>query len=55
KGLGLDEFANKHVVKNSEAESSQEKPKEVRKNTDASIIDQWVSDDEDEEMIQTKF
>nr|GEY71983.1 hypothetical protein [Tanacetum cinerariifolium] len=35
---GLDEFANKPVVVNSKAESSQEKPKEVRKNTDAPII-----------------
>nr|GEV66494.1 hypothetical protein [Tanacetum cinerariifolium] len=35
---GLDEFANKPVVENSEAESSQEKPKEVKKNTDALII-----------------
>nr|GEX91078.1 hypothetical protein [Tanacetum cinerariifolium] len=36
--IRLDEFANKPVVENCEAESSQEKPKEVRKNTDASII-----------------
>nr|GEX30220.1 hypothetical protein [Tanacetum cinerariifolium] len=34
----LDEFDNKHVVENSEVESSQEKPKEVRKNTNALII-----------------
>nr|GEY38569.1 putative ribonuclease H-like domain-containing protein [Tanacetum cinerariifolium] len=51
----LDDFANKHVVENSEAKSSQEKPKEVRKHTDAPIIEEWVSDDEDEEMIQPKF
>nr|GEW00346.1 hypothetical protein [Tanacetum cinerariifolium] len=43
---GLDEIANKPVVENSKAESSQEKPKEVRKNTDAPIIKKWVSDDE---------
>nr|GEW76317.1 putative ribonuclease H-like domain-containing protein [Tanacetum cinerariifolium] len=55
--VGLDKFANKPVVENSKAESSQEKPKEVRKNTDAPIIEEWVSDDEDEdeEMIQPKF
>nr|GEY41172.1 ribonuclease H-like domain-containing protein [Tanacetum cinerariifolium] len=52
---GLDEFSNKPVVKNSEAESSQENPKEFRKNTDALIIKEYVSDDEDEEMIQPKF
>nr|GEW95160.1 retrovirus-related Pol polyprotein from transposon TNT 1-94 [Tanacetum cinerariifolium] len=52
---GLDEFANKLVVENSEADSSQEKPKEVRKNTDALIIEKWVSDNEDEEIIQPKF
>nr|GEV50256.1 retrovirus-related Pol polyprotein from transposon TNT 1-94 [Tanacetum cinerariifolium] len=45
----IDEFANKHVVENIKAESSQEKPKEVRKNTDTLIIKEWVSDDEDEE------
>nr|GEX61713.1 putative ribonuclease H-like domain-containing protein [Tanacetum cinerariifolium] len=52
---GLDEFANKPVVENSKVESSQEKPKEVKKNTDAPIIEECVSDDEDEEMIQSKF
>nr|GEV95318.1 hypothetical protein [Tanacetum cinerariifolium] len=52
---GLDEFTNKLVVKNSEAESSQAKHKEVRKNTDTLIIKEWVSDDEDEGMIQPKF
>nr|GEY35265.1 hypothetical protein [Tanacetum cinerariifolium] len=36
--IRLDEFTNKSIVENCEAESSQEKPKEVRKNTDASII-----------------
>nr|GEY86578.1 hypothetical protein [Tanacetum cinerariifolium] len=43
------------VQNQSEAKSSQEKPKEVRKHTDAPIIKEWVSDDEDEEMIQPKF
>nr|GFC78886.1 hypothetical protein [Tanacetum cinerariifolium] len=36
--IRLYEFANKSVAENCEAESSQEKPKEVRKNTDAPII-----------------
>ncbi|GKA14791.1 ribonuclease H-like domain-containing protein [Tanacetum coccineum] len=35
---GLDEFVNKHVVENSKAKSSEEEPKEVRKNDDALII-----------------
>nr|GEZ54088.1 ribonuclease H-like domain-containing protein [Tanacetum cinerariifolium] len=52
---GLDEFSNKPVVKNSEAESSQENLKEFRKNTDALIIKEYVSDDEYEEIIQPKF
>nr|GEW03707.1 hypothetical protein [Tanacetum cinerariifolium] len=34
----LDKFANKHVGVNSEVDSSQAKPKEVRKNPDALII-----------------
>nr|GFA64975.1 hypothetical protein [Tanacetum cinerariifolium] len=53
--IGLDEFANKTIVENSKAESSQEKPKEVRKNTDAPVIEEWVLDDKDEEMIQPNF
>ncbi|GKD48675.1 hypothetical protein Tco_1277651, partial [Tanacetum coccineum] len=40
----LDEFVNKPVVKNSKAMSSEEEPKEVRKNDDALIIEEWVSD-----------
>nr|GEX10875.1 hypothetical protein [Tanacetum cinerariifolium] len=50
-----DSKINKPVVENSEVASSQAKPKEVRKNTNAPIIEEWVSDDEDEEMIQPKF
>ncbi|GJY44562.1 ribonuclease H-like domain-containing protein [Tanacetum coccineum] len=41
---GLDEFVNKLVVENSKAISSEEEPKVVRKNDDASIIEEWVSD-----------
>nr|GEW52884.1 reverse transcriptase domain-containing protein [Tanacetum cinerariifolium] len=51
---GLDEFANKHVVENYDAKSSETKPKDVKKNTDAPIIKEWVSDDEDEEVTQPK-
>nr|GEV82655.1 hypothetical protein [Tanacetum cinerariifolium] len=51
----IDEFDNKPVVENSKGKSSQEKSKEVRKNIDSPIIKEWVSDDEDEDMIQPKF
>nr|GEV35983.1 chalcone synthase [Tanacetum cinerariifolium] len=36
------EFVNKPVVKNCKAKSSEEEPKVVRKNEDASIIEEWV-------------
>ncbi|GJV88567.1 ribonuclease H-like domain-containing protein [Tanacetum coccineum] len=51
---GLDEFANKPVVENCKAISSEEEPKEVRKNDDAPIIEEWVSDSEEENVSQTK-
>ncbi|GJT25152.1 ribonuclease H-like domain-containing protein [Tanacetum coccineum] len=51
---GLDEFVNKPVVENSKAMSSEEEPKEVRKNDDAPIIEEWVSDSEEENVSQTK-
>ncbi|GJY29070.1 ribonuclease H-like domain-containing protein [Tanacetum coccineum] len=50
---GLDEFVNENVVKNSKAMSSEEEPK-ARKNNDAPIIKEWVSDSEEENMSQTK-
>nr|GEX12288.1 hypothetical protein [Tanacetum cinerariifolium] len=43
---GLDEFVNKHVVENCKAKSTEEEPKVVRKNDDAPIIEEWVSDNE---------
>nr|GEV53290.1 hypothetical protein [Tanacetum cinerariifolium] len=47
--IGLDEFVNKpKVVKNCEAKLSEETPEEVRKNDDALIIEEYVSDDEEE-------
>nr|GEV41881.1 ribonuclease H-like domain-containing protein [Tanacetum cinerariifolium] len=52
---GLDEFANKPVVENSDAKSSKEETKVVRKNNDAPIIEEWVSDNEEEEMTQPKI
>ncbi|GJZ35869.1 ribonuclease H-like domain-containing protein [Tanacetum coccineum] len=51
---GLDEFVNKPVVENSKAKSSEEEPKKVRKNDDALIIEEWVSDSEEENVSQTK-
>ncbi|GJV56646.1 putative ribonuclease H-like domain-containing protein [Tanacetum coccineum] len=50
----LDEFVNEPVVENCKAMSSEEEPKEFRKNDDASIIEEWVSDDEEENVSQTK-
>nr|GEZ63208.1 hypothetical protein [Tanacetum cinerariifolium] len=41
---GLDEFVNKSVVKNCKAKSSEEEPKVVRKNDDALIIKEYVSE-----------
>ncbi|GJV86979.1 ribonuclease H-like domain-containing protein [Tanacetum coccineum] len=51
---GLDEFVNKPVVENYKAMSSEEEPKVVRKNDDAPIIEEWVSDDEEEDVSQPK-
>ncbi|GKA53990.1 putative ribonuclease H-like domain-containing protein [Tanacetum coccineum] len=50
----LDEFVNEPVVENSKAMSSKEEPKVVRKNDDAPIIEEWVSDDEEEDVSQHK-
>ncbi|GJS92428.1 hypothetical protein Tco_0799396 [Tanacetum coccineum] len=52
---GLDEFVNELVVENSKAKSSEKEPKVVRKNDDASIIEEWVSDDEEEDVSQPKI
>ncbi|GJU45830.1 ribonuclease H-like domain-containing protein, partial [Tanacetum coccineum] len=53
--IGLDEFVNKPVVKNCKAMSSEEEPKIVRKNDDALCIEEWVSDDEEEDASQPKI
>ncbi|GJT51094.1 putative ribonuclease H-like domain-containing protein [Tanacetum coccineum] len=52
---GLDEFVNKPVVENCKAMSSEEEPKVVRKNDDAPCIEEWVSDDEEEDVSQPKI
>ncbi|GJV61413.1 putative ribonuclease H-like domain-containing protein [Tanacetum coccineum] len=52
--IGLDVFVNKPVVENCKAMSSEEEPKVVRKHDDASIIEEWVSDDEEEDVSQPK-
>nr|GFC11857.1 hypothetical protein [Tanacetum cinerariifolium] len=52
---GLDEFVNKPVVKNYKAKSSEEDPKVVKKNNDALIIKEWVSDNEEEDVSQSKI
>ncbi|GJW71758.1 putative ribonuclease H-like domain-containing protein [Tanacetum coccineum] len=41
---GLDEFVNKPLVENNKSMSSEEEPKKVRKNDDAPIIEERVSD-----------
>ncbi|GKB42759.1 hypothetical protein Tco_0887701 [Tanacetum coccineum] len=43
---GLDEFVNEPIAENCKAMSSEEELKVVRKNDDALIIQEWVSDDE---------
>ncbi|GKE07771.1 retrovirus-related pol polyprotein from transposon TNT 1-94, partial [Tanacetum coccineum] len=57
---GLEEFTNelvviKPVVENSKAKASEAKPKIVRKNNGAPIIEDWVSDSEEENVSQTKI
>ncbi|GJY57863.1 retrovirus-related pol polyprotein from transposon TNT 1-94 [Tanacetum coccineum] len=57
---GLEEFTSEHVViksvvENSEAKASEAKSKTVRKNNGALIIEDWVSDSEEENVSQTKI
>ncbi|GJS38275.1 hypothetical protein Tco_0563318 [Tanacetum coccineum] len=62
---GLEEFVNepivseptvkKPVVETSEAKASADKPKAVKKNNGARIIEDWVSDSEEEDMPQAKI
>ncbi|GJX74171.1 retrovirus-related pol polyprotein from transposon TNT 1-94 [Tanacetum coccineum] len=50
---GLDEFVNKPVVEN--RKSDEEVSKVVRKSDDSPIIEDWVSDSEEENVSQTKI
>nr|GEZ14543.1 hypothetical protein [Tanacetum cinerariifolium] len=52
---GLDKFAVKPVDENAKAKSSKEESKAVRKNNDALNIEEWVSDDEVENVAQPKI
>ncbi|GJV90738.1 retrovirus-related pol polyprotein from transposon TNT 1-94 [Tanacetum coccineum] len=62
--FGLEEFVNepivseptlkKPVVETSEAKTSTSKPKVVRKNNGAPVIEDWVSDSEEEDVPQSK-
>nr|GEV26038.1 hypothetical protein [Tanacetum cinerariifolium] len=52
---GLDEFVNKPVVENYKAKSKEEETKVVRKNDDALIVKEWVSDNEEEDVSQYKI
>ncbi|GJT86277.1 retrovirus-related pol polyprotein from transposon TNT 1-94 [Tanacetum coccineum] len=61
---GIEEFVNehivsdptvkKHVVESSEDKAGADKPKVVRKNNGAPIIEDWVSDSEEEDVPQAK-
>ncbi|GJQ89196.1 ribonuclease H-like domain-containing protein [Tanacetum coccineum] len=56
---GIEEFVNeptvkKPVVETSEAKASGDKPNAVRKNNGAPIIEDWMSDSEEEDVPQAK-
>nr|GFC99904.1 hypothetical protein [Tanacetum cinerariifolium] len=51
--IGLNEFANKPVAENTK--SSEEETKAVRKNVDAPIIEEWVSNNKEENVTQPKI
>ncbi|GKC34491.1 hypothetical protein Tco_1046875 [Tanacetum coccineum] len=50
--ISLDEFVNKPIVEN--IKSDEEVTKVVRKSNDSPIIEDWVSDSEEENVSQTK-
>ncbi|GJT56078.1 hypothetical protein Tco_0991132, partial [Tanacetum coccineum] len=57
---GLEEFVNEPIIseptiKKLVVETSEDKPKAVKKNNGASIIKDWVSDSEEEDMPQAKI
>ncbi|GKB84743.1 hypothetical protein Tco_0957015, partial [Tanacetum coccineum] len=51
---GLEEFTSEPVVENSEVKASEAKPKAVRKNNVAPIIEDWVSDNVPQAKIEKK-
>ncbi|GKA06223.1 putative ribonuclease H-like domain-containing protein [Tanacetum coccineum] len=51
----LEEFINEPAVENSKAKANEAKPKAVRKNNGALIIEDWVLDSEEENVSQTKI
>ncbi|GKE76398.1 hypothetical protein Tco_1542518 [Tanacetum coccineum] len=52
---GLEEFTSEPVVENNEAKASEVKPKAVRKNNGAPIIEDWVSNNEEDDVPQAKI
>nr|GEU84245.1 hypothetical protein [Tanacetum cinerariifolium] len=48
-------FVNKLVVENCKAKSSEKEPKVVRKNDNAPIVEEWVSDNEENDVSQPKI
>nr|GFD51302.1 hypothetical protein [Tanacetum cinerariifolium] len=52
---GLDEFVNKPIVENCKAKSSEEETMVVSKNDDALIIEEWVTDNEEEDVSHLKI
>ncbi|GJV68933.1 ribonuclease H-like domain-containing protein [Tanacetum coccineum] len=58
--FGLEEFVNEPIIikpifKNSEAKASEAKPKAVRKNNGAPVIEDWVFESEEEYVPQDKI
>ncbi|GKE85214.1 hypothetical protein Tco_1558956, partial [Tanacetum coccineum] len=57
---GLEEFTSepiviKHVAENCKAKASEAKPKAVRKNNGAPIIEDWVSDNKENDVLEAKI
>ncbi|GJU25382.1 hypothetical protein Tco_1164003 [Tanacetum coccineum] len=53
--LEVKQHVSASVKENSEAKTSEAKPEAVRKNNGALIIEDWVSDSEEENVSQTKI
>ncbi|GJR45551.1 ribonuclease H-like domain-containing protein [Tanacetum coccineum] len=53
--IGLNESVNEPEVKKSKVESSEVEPKIVRKNDGALIIEDWASDDEEQDESKSKI